>query len=477
MTPSLLPWLPVALPFLAAVALALVPRARPAALGNVAAAALTLLAALALLGAPRGVVGVLRLDGLNLWLLLLGAVVGLTTALYSAATLQEEGFDRRETRLYHVAFQLFLGGHHLALLADHLAVTWVAIETATLATAPVIAIHRTPAAIEAAWKFLVLCGVGIALALFGTVVLALAAEGAVPVAADRLSWGALMAAAPVADPGLLSLAFVFLLVGYGTKAGLVPMHAWLPDAHAEGPVALTAVLSGLLPNAALHALLRVSAVIDASPGAVPTGPFLAGLGLLSLLLAALALWRRRDSRRLFGWSSIEQMGLAAFAFGIGAPLAGVLHMAGHTLLKGAVFFALGRAIARKGSQKLADLTGLAASAPALGWGLALAVAGLAGLPPFALFASELGMALAAGRAVPWLLLPLGLGLLTAATALAAALQSLCLGPPTPDRAPMGTPALGGWAVLVPVWGHLALAALLGLAAPPLLAEAAAVLAR
>ncbi|WP_426959904.1 proton-conducting transporter membrane subunit [Muricoccus radiodurans] len=471
-------WLLPLLPLLAAGALGALANARMAALGNIAASGLgLLLVLLALVLVPRGEPGLLALDGLNAALLLLGAVVGLTTATYSAATFHAEGFTPVAARAYHAAFQAFLGAHHLALLADNLGLMWVAIEVATLATVLMVAVHRTPAAIGAAWKFFILCGTGIALALFGTIVLAMAGQPHLPDHAARLSLAALGGIAAAADGGLLSLAFVLLLVGYGTKAGLAPLHSWLPDAHAEGPTAISAVLSGLLLNVALHAVLRVANVVGRNAAAVSPGPFLVALGLLSLLIAAFSLWRRRDARRLLGWSSIEHMGLAALAFGLGAPVAGVLHMAGHSLIKGAAFFAVGAASILKGGQEVARIGGLAGSHPVLGWGLALALAGLAGLPPFPFFATEIGMALAAAGAAPWLLVPLAIGLVVAAAALVGAIGALCLGPATPDApAPPGVPVIGPSGVLGPLWLHLLLALAIGLGlGNGMLADAAAVL--
>jgi hydrogenase-4 component F len=267
-----------------------------------------------------------------------------------------------------------------------------------------------------------------------------------------------------ADPDLLNLAFVFLLVGFGTKAGLVPMHSWLPDAHAEGPTPIAAVLSGLLLNSAMLAILRGKSIVAAHPETISPGIFLIIMGLATLLLAGLSLWRRRDAKRLFGWSSIEHMGIAAIAFGVGGPvgnMAGLLHLWGHSLVKSAAFFAIGRAVRIKGAQHMAAIGGLATSHPALGWGLALAMAALAGLPPFSLFASELLLASAIGREAPWLLPLFILGLLVAGTALLHAMQRLCFGLPTPQPAPMAA----GLATLLPLWVHLLLAAILALALP------------
>jgi hydrogenase-4 component F len=465
------PWVLVFLPWIGAVALAAMPpRGRMPAVVNLGVSAASLVLALVLLAQDFGVQGWTRTDALNLPFVLLSAIVGCTTAAFSAATVEAERFDDLRARAYHAAFQLFMGAQFLALLSDNLGVMWVAIEIATLASVLMVAVHGTPSAVEAAWKFFILCGVGIALALFGTILLYLAALPVIGTGDPGLSWGALQAVAAQCDAGVLGLAFVFLLVGYGTKAGLVPLHSWLPDAEAEGPLPISAVLSGLLLNAALFAVLRAKAIVVAHPDAMAPGPLMVGFGLASLLLAGFALWRRRDARRLFAWSSIEHMGLATFAFGIGGPaanLAGLLHMLGHSLVKSGVFFAIGAAARIKGSQKVADIGGLAASHPALGWALALGIAALAGLPPFTLFLSEFSMVAATAAAQPWLLLPLGIGLLVAAAALVTALQRLCLGAPTPDDPEDESFALPGgllWAS-IPTWLHLVLAALLALAAP------------
>jgi hydrogenase-4 component F len=467
-----LPWILVFLPWAGALLLAaLPPRGRLPAFVNIGISAGSLLVALALLGHEHGVQGWTRIDALNLPFIAVAALIGLTTAIFSAATVEAENFDPLRARAYHTAFQVFMGAQALALVSDNMGVMWVAIEIATLASVLMVGVHGTPAAVEAAWKFFILCGVGIALALFGTILLYLAAQPVVGSGDPGLSWAALRAVAEQCDPGVLSLAFVFLLVGYGTKAGLVPLHSWLPDAEAEGPLPICAVLSGLLLNAALLAILRAQSIIGANPAALAPGPFLIGFGLASLLLAAFALWRRRDARRLFAWSSIEHIGLATIAFGIGgavASLAGIIHLLGHALVKSAVFFAIGAATQIKGSRQIADIGGLASSHPALGWGLALGIAGLAGMPPFALFVSELGLVAEGAARFPWLVLPMALGLLVAAAALIRALHALCLGAPTPDQPVRGAFTLPGgtlWAT-APVWLHLALAAALGFAAPP-----------
>ena len=179
-------------------------------------------------------------------------------------------------------------------------------------------------------------------------------------------WTVLVAHAADFDPALLNVAFVFLLLGYGTKVGLAPLHAWLPDAHAEGPTPISAVLSGLLLNVALYALLRFKMLLAVNPAALAPGPLMVTMGLISLVFAAFMLYRRRDIKRMFAYSSIEHMGIITFAFGMGGPLAnfaGLLHMTMHSLTKSAIFFAVGHIAQVKGTQRIADMGGLTETHP------------------------------------------------------------------------------------------------------------------
>ena len=268
---------------------------------------------------------------------------------------------------------------------------WVAVELATLTTVLMVGIYRTPAALEAAWKYFLLGSVGIALALFGTILVYLAARAVVGEGLDAMAWSVLVEHAAEFDPALLNLSFVFLLLGYGTKVGLVPLHAWLPDAHAEGPTPISAVLSGLLLNVALFAVLRFKIVMSANPGALAPGPLMVALGLLSVLFASFMLYRRQDIKRMFAYSSIEHMGIITFAFGMGGALAnfaGLLHMTLHSLTKSAIFFCVGHIAQVKGTQRMADIRGLTVSHPVLGWGLVLGVVAIAGIPPMGIFMTE-----------------------------------------------------------------------------------------
>jgi len=465
----------VLVPFATALLLALVPSWRLGAWINACASTLSFAAA-CLLPWQVGHVGPLLLvDRLAAHFALLTAFIALSTAWFSLTYVRAEiiarRIDRRRLRLYHVMFQTFTGGMLLALLSNNLGVTWVAVETATISGVLVVGLPRTAEAVEASWKFFIVCGVGIALALFGTVVLYLAAQPALGPGLAAMSWSSLAPAASRCNGAVLNLAFVFLLLGYGTKAGLAPLHGWMPDAHAEGPTPVSAVLAGSILNVALFVILRLRAIMDANSlagaGAIRPGPAIMALGLLSLLLAAFSLWRRRDVKRFFAFSTIEQSGIAAFAFGLGgaaATFAGLLHLTLHTLIKAGIFQCVGRAAQLKGGQKFTDISGLAVTHPVLGLTLAAAIIALAALPPLGLFASEFLIVSQTVRLLPWLALPLGIGILVGAWALLRRMQTLCLGAATPDRGPAPSSL-----VLIPVWGHLGIVVLLGLAMPAPLA--------
>jgi hydrogenase-4 component F len=262
------------------------------------------------------------------------------------------------------------------------------------------------------------------------------------------------------------MAFVFLLLGYGTKVGLAPLHAWLPDAHAEGPTPISAVLSGLLLNVALYAVLRFKMLLAGNAGAIAPGPLLVTMGLTSLIFAGFMLYRRQDVKRLFAYSSIEHMGIIAFAFGMGGPLAnfaGLLHMVMHSLTKSAIFFAVGHIAQVKGTQKIADIGGLTVTHPWLGWGLVLGVVAIVGMPPLGIFMSEFLIVSSTFAREPWLALPLVLGLLIALGALLLRLNGLAFGEPRGSTAP-------AQASYVPMYAHLALVLVAGIYLPARLVD-------
>jgi hydrogenase-4 component F len=276
-----------------------------------------------------------------------------------------------------------------------------------------------------------------------------------------MAWDLMVENAVKFDPALLSLAFVFLLVGYGTKAGLAPFHAWLPDAHAEGPTPISAVLSGLLLNVALYALLRFKMILAAAPGTIDAGLVLIVVGLASLLFASFMLYRRRDIKRLFAYSSIEHMGIITFAFGMGGPLAnfaGLLHMTMHSLTKSAIFFAVGHVAQAIGTQRIADIKGLSVSHPVLGVGLALGVIAIVGMPPFGVFTSEFLLVSSSFARHPLLAVLLVAGLIVGFGALILRLQNVLFGEPT---GPGGEVK----ATYVPLFLHMALVLMAGLWLP------------
>jgi len=424
---------------------------------NVGASLSSLLAAAALFGARPDANLYLRVDDFNIYLIALNNLVGFTASLFSAGYIAHELATGRLTpahlRFYHAMYQALIFAMNLALLANNIGLLWVAIELATLITVLMVGLYRTRAALEAAWKYFILGSLGIALALFGTILVYLAAQPVIGQGLPAMAWDRLLASAAAFEPALLNLAFVFLLLGYGTKAGLVPLHAWLPDAHAEGPTPISAVLSGLLLNVALYAVLRFKMLMSANPSALAPGPLMAGLGLLSLLFAGLMLYRRGDIKRLFAYSSIEHMGIITFAFGMGGPLAnfaGLLHMAMHSLTKSAIFFAVGHISQAKGTQRISTIRGLTDTHPTLGWGLVAGVIAIAGMPPFGVFMSEFLVVSSTFARQPLLALPLVLGLLLAFGTLLWRLHGMAFG--KPDSGP-ATPVQ---ASALPMLAHLAL---------------------
>ncbi len=446
--------------------LALLPSYWAAARLNVLATFVTLIAAVSLLFTRPPAGGYLFVDDLNNVFIVLTTFVAFTTSVFSASYISHEiEIDRltpTHLRFYHAMYQVLMFAMNLALVANNIGVMWVAIELATLTTVMMVGIYRTHEALEAAWKYFILGSVGIALALFGTIMVYMAARPVIGEGGDAMVWTTLIDKASSFSPELLNVAFVFLLLGYGTKVGLAPLHAWLPDAHAEGPTPISAVLSGLLLNVALYALLRFKMLLAVNPGALAPGPLMITLGLLSLIFAAFMLYRRRDIKRMFAYSSIEHMGIIVFAFGMGGPLAnfaGLLHMVMHSLTKSAIFFAVGHIAQAKGTQKIAEMGGLTETNPVLGWGLVLGVVAIAGLPPLGIFMSEFLVVSSTFARQPLLAILLVFGLLVGFGALFLRLNSIAFGEPRGASAE-------ATASYVPMFAHLALVFAAGIYLPP-----------
>ena len=412
----------------------------------------------------------LFVDAFNVFLVALTALVSFTTALFSRPYMRTEEAHKRvnstRLRLYHAAYQLFTFTMLLTLLSNNVGLLWVAMEAATLSTVLLVSLYRTPASLEAAWKYFILCSVGIAQALFGTILLYFAAEKVLGPGGDALLWTHLHAVRGQLEPTVLSLAFVFLLVGYGTKVGLVPLHNWLPDAHAEGPTPISAVLSGLLLNVALYAVVRSKVLVDGALERNFSGSLMMGFGLLSVVVAAFFLSRQKDVKRMFAYSSVEHMGIMTFAFGMGGPVAafaGLLHMTVHSLTKSAIFFTVGHASQLCGTQEMASIRGLIQQSPTIGWGLALGTLAILGMPPFGVFTSEFMVLTTAMREHPWATPFLLLALGVAFAAIFGKVQPMIFGETSAQR--MAHPP-----ALVPVFVHLAIVLMLGLYIPPYLID-------
>jgi len=414
--------------------------------------------------------GWFHLDAYNVFLVALTTFVGMTTTILSKPYMQHEleirRVNERRMRLYHSMYQLFQFGMLLGFTTNNIGVLWVSLELATLATVLLVSLYRTPASIAAAWKYFILCGMGIALALFGTILVFFTSSTILGHGNEALTWSLLHAQAGQLDPAVMSIAFCFLMVGYGTKVGLVPMHAWLPDAHGEGPTPVSAVLSGLLLNLALYALVRFKMLVDGSTHTDMAGHIMMGFGMLSLLVAAMSLHKQRDIKRMFSFSSIEHMALMTFAFGIGTPLAAfaaLLHMTVHSLVKSGIFFTVGHAAQVMGTQKMAEIRGLIYHHPGIGWGLLIGTAAIAGFPPFGVFMSEFLLFTATLESYPWLAAPLLLGLLVAMGGLFRFVQPMVYGE-TAEHAKLVH------INMIPVYIHFGLALILGLSIPVFLSD-------
>ncbi|MCR6629702.1 MAG: hydrogenase 4 subunit F [Magnetospirillum sp.] len=471
-----LTWI-LAIPLASAGLLAVLPNWRLASWINVLVSAATFAASASLFHHRPPPTRLVFIDDFNVYLVALTAFVGMTTAVFSAAYIaretQAERLSATHLRFYHSMYQAFLFTMLLALTANNTGVMWVSVEAATLTTVLMVSLYRSREAIEAAWKYFILCSVGIGLALFGTTLVYLAAQPVMGDGADAMAWTLLVKRAAAFQPDLLNLGFVFVLVGYGTKVGLAPLHAWLPDAHAEGPTPISAVLSGLLLNVALYALLRFKMIIAANPDTLAPGPLMIMMGFSSLFIAAFMLFKRGDIKRLFAYSSIEHMGVITFAFGMGGPVAnfaGLMHMTMHSLTKSAVFFAVGIITQNAGTKRINEISGLTETWPVLGWAFLIAVLAIAGMPPMGVFMSEFLVVSSTFARQPLLAVPLIIGLLLSFAALLMRLQGMAFGPPPAHPHPAHGRATGLSTLLAytPLWAHLLLVLVAGLYLPPAL---------
>jgi hydrogenase-4 component F len=331
-----------------------------------------------------------RIDALSATLAVLVTLAATLAVWLGPGFAASDARGRGEGRTFRIYVNLFTATMLAAVCTNNLGVMWIAIEASTVASALLIPLGRTRAAIDASWKYLLIGSVGIALAFTGTVLafVDFASTGRSVEAA--LNWPTLLAAAPALHPEVARLAFAFLLVGFGTKAGLAPMHTWLPDAHAEAPAPLSAMMSGVMLAVALYALARWKTVIDAALGYGFADTLLLIAGVTTLAVGALSLVTQRNYKHVLAYSSIEHTGLACFGLALGPAgiFAALLHLTGHALAKSTAFLLSGRILGRSGTHDIAGVSGLAQIMPRTAGLFAASVLALAGLPPFGLFLSE-----------------------------------------------------------------------------------------
>ncbi|HSB40693.1 MAG TPA: hydrogenase 4 subunit F [Methylomirabilota bacterium] len=406
----------------------------------------------------------LRADALSTLLALCVSAVGALAAWLGPGMGQDDGYHAAEARRFRIFGNLFTFTMLFAVTSNNVGFMWIAIEATTITSALLIPLHVTKASVEASWKYILIGSIGIALAFGGTVLgyfdfVSLA--GRQPAA---LNWTVLMASAHQLHPEVIQLAFVFILIGYGTKAGLAPMHTWLPDAHSEAPAPLSAMMSGVLLAVALYAVIRWEAVVNAAVGSGFTDGLFITLGMLSIGIAAFSLVIQRNYKRMLAYSSIEHTGLICVGLALGplGTFAAMLHLLNHTLAKSTLFFLAGRVLRRYGTAEIGRVSGLLKVMPWTGGLFAAGVLAALGLPPFGLFISEFALfraGFAAGR--PWLM-GLVLALLTVAfVSMIGHLNRMLYGPPTAD-VPVGEAS--PWP-LVPLGACMAALAVLGITLP------------
>jgi len=340
----------------------------------------------------------LRADALSAWMVLVISVVSLTSSLYAVHYIRRDQADgaltAQRVRQFHVLTPIFAAGMFLVVLANNLGVMWAAVEVTALSSVLLVALYNRKTSLEAAWKYVMLGSLGLVLALFGTLfAYAAAIQPGGGEAMPSFNWSQLLAMAPQLNPRLITLAFIFVLVGYGTKAGLAPMHTWLPDAHSEAPSPTSAMLSGASLVIAAYALLRFHILATACLGTAFSRHLILGFGLFSMVLAGAFILTQKNLKRMFAYSSLEHIGLICVGMGLNSPLTvfgALLHMGYHALAKPVLFFAAGNIHQHYHTLDFRRIGGgVAHTLPVTALVLGLAAVAVSGLPPFGLFVSEL----------------------------------------------------------------------------------------
>lgn len=342
--------------------------------------------------------GIFYLDALSIIVLDIVLIIGLMASIYSVGYMEEEIKQGKikigRLKIYYILMYSFIFTMILALTVKNMGIMWIAIEATTLASAFLVGFYNDRYALEAAWKYVIICSVGIAIALLGIIFLHLSSIGVLP-SSDYLDWTALYDQAEALNTSIARLAFIFILVGFGTKAGLAPMHTWLPDAHSQAPSPISALLSGVLLNSAMYGIIRTVAIVNRNLGSgVYTGRLLIALGIISMVTAAIFILTQKDYKRLLAYSSIEHMGIIAIAIGIFTPLSvfgALLHMLNHSFTKSMLFLSSGNILQKYHTKRISGIKGVLKLLPVSGTVFLLGLFAIAGMPPFSIFASELSI--------------------------------------------------------------------------------------
>jgi hydrogenase-4 component F len=395
------------------------------------------------------------LDLPGAWVILCTAIVYGLASIYSVGYMRMLGEDRRLWAFYAL-FSGFALTILLSAIMNNAGMYWIVIELTTLVSTFLVGFERVPESIEAAWKYIILVSAGISLALLGTVLFYWSGSFVLGPTYD-MTWDALRSAAPRMNSALAILSYLLVLVGYGTKVGLAPMHSWLPDAHSESPAPISAMLSGALLNGAMLGIVRFLSIADAAQVGVLARTALVAFGVVSLLVGALFIVRQDGIKRLMAYSSVEHMGVLALGFGFGGALgiAGALyHMLNHSLNKSLMFFGAGNVMRTYGSKQIADIRGVWARQPVHGALWLAGAAAITGAPPFGLFLSEI-VILRAGfeRGFDWAVYAMLVLLIVIFIGFLNHFREMYFGTrTTADALLLGTDgvALSGWCV-APMW--------------------------
>ncbi|TAM37734.1 hydrogenase 4 subunit F [bacterium] len=354
----------------------------------------------ALSGRGCSFLGFIYLDALSAFFIFIISVIAFSVSLYSIGYIDKDmaggRLSGKKAKLYYLLFNLFCFSMFFVPAVNNLGMMWVAIEMTTLISAFLVGFYNTKESVEAAWKYIIICSVGIIFALLGTILFSCAFS--ISGLSRSLNWSDMAGVAHILDKNILKVAFIFILVGYGTKAGMAPMHTWLPDAHSQAPAPISALLSGVLLKTSLYAILRFGIIVIKGVGLAYFGHLMLLFGLISLVISSGFILVQKDLKRLLAYSSIEHVGIISIGFGLGTPLAAcgaLLHVLNHALAKSLMFFGAGNIVNAYKKHNMNAIRGVIRALPFTGIMLLLGVFALCGFPPFCLFVSEILIIIAA----------------------------------------------------------------------------------